>query len=135
LRDNEVLLKKITKIEDYKDKVKELYESGKSGYEIAHILCVGESTINRYLKKMGLNTTTKSKRRTDCIKNHIEKIVDLYKGGIGCYTIAKQFNCDESSVNRLLHENNVAIDNVKLYNVDSTFFEKIDTEEKAYILG
>lgn len=52
--------------------------------------------------------------------------------------ISKKFNINSSVITRALKENNIAIRNNNEYKtkaVDRDFFEKIDTEEKAYILG
>lgn len=48
--------------------------------------------------------------------------------------IAKKLNCTSSSVWRVLNKNGIDTSK-KLYNFDDTFFNKIDNEEKAYVLG
>lgn len=52
--------------------------------------------------------------------------------------IAKKFNVGTSVIRRILKENNILIKNNSFYKskkVDESFFQKIDSEEKAYVLG
>ena len=52
--------------------------------------------------------------------------------------IAKEFNVDSSVIKRILKKHNISIKNqhtLYSFDIDESFFEKIDTEEKAYILG
>lgn len=66
-------------------------------------------------------------------------LVSRYKDGESCLKLAKEFGCDIGTVlNRIRGKIDIRPDscmtNVK-YKVDEEFFDKIDTEKKAYILG
>lgn len=64
-----------------------------------------------------------------------DNIIRLYKSGLGQNKISKQTGIRKWIVNRVLKENNIFLIGSKRNNVDDTFFENINTEEKAYWLG
>jgi intein-encoded DNA endonuclease-like protein len=68
-----------------------------------------------------------------------ELIVELYNNGNGCYKIAKMFNCSPSTINNFLKKcgvkTNKTPNDYRKYTLNQDFFEKINTEEKAYFLG
>lgn len=71
------------------------------------------------------------------------EICKLYHSGKSLADIAKELNISKSMAYRCLKKNNVDtkknsshyIEKLYDYSIDDSFFEKIDTEEKAYILG
>lgn len=70
----------------------------------------------------------------------LKDICSLYEGGNSSITIAKQYNCSYPTITRLLKQYNVEIRQPTLRKrthqlIDENYFEIIDTEEKAYILG
>jgi len=69
----------------------------------------------------------------------VNKIINLYKSGISCKEIGKQFNCSKQVINTNLKNKNILIrDNShaqQKYNIDENIFSKIDSSEKAYWLG
>ena len=66
-------------------------------------------------------------------------IVEDYKNGDSTVLIGKKFNISPSTVWRILKRYDVEIRpntlNSRRYSLNESFFEKIDTEEKAYWLG
>jgi hypothetical protein len=66
-------------------------------------------------------------------------IIGLYNSGHGCYKIAKKFNCSAATINNFLKKcgvvTNKTPNDYRKYNLNQDYFEKIDTEEKAYFLG
>lgn len=68
-----------------------------------------------------------------------ELIIELYNNGDGCYKIAKMFNCSPATINNFLKKcgvkTNKTPNDYRKYKLNQNFFEKIDTEEKAYFLG
>lgn len=112
---------------------KELFESGRSIYSMEKELKISAFTIIKILNNGGVDTSRGCKIRKDPIKNHEDEIVRLYEEGKSESEIGKIFDCNASSVSRLLKRRKV---NARfLYDVDENFFETIDTEEKAYTLG
>lgn len=71
------------------------------------------------------------------------EICNLYKEGNSLTDISKKLNISKSKAYRCLRKNNIDtkknssdyVEKLYDYSIDNSFFEKIDTEEKAYILG
>lgn len=71
------------------------------------------------------------------------EICNLYKAGNSLSDISKELSINKSKVYRCLKKNEINtnknsshyIKKLYDYEIDDSFFEKIDTEEKAYILG
>jgi intein-encoded DNA endonuclease-like protein len=66
-------------------------------------------------------------------KDHA-KIIAQYKSGLSSIEIAKPYNVTPECIQYILNKYNVEM-REKKYLLRDTFFEKIDTEEKAYFLG
>lgn len=69
-----------------------------------------------------------------------ETIVKLYnEENKSIKALGKLYNCDERLISKILKNNNVNIRKGryynKIYHINEAFFDTIDTEEKAYILG
>jgi hypothetical protein len=62
-------------------------------------------------------------------------ICDLYKNGEKIKEIAKLLNVNRATVENHLHKNNVIVLNCLDKTKNENFFEKIDSEYKAYFLG
>lgn len=70
------------------------------------------------------------------------KIIQLYlTGEISCNKIAKMYNVSHQAILKLLQKHNITINKNfstemgRRYSLNTEFFDNIDTEEKAYILG
>lgn len=71
-------------------------------------------------------------------QNEIQSIIDLYITGKQQWEIAKQFNCQQTTISGILRRNNIItrIGKKITYNdVNTSFFKKINNEESAYFLG
>lgn len=118
------------------EKVHELYKQGHSAYKITKDLNLSRSTAERILQKLGYDTSKGQRRHKDgLLKDKTEKIINMYNQHIGCTTIAREVGSFDSAVNKLLKKNGVEIRPDKDINVDETFFDEVDTIEKAYVLG
>jgi hypothetical protein len=66
-------------------------------------------------------------------------IISLYLSGKDTYQILKQLSCSQTFILNTLKRNNIARRTTQSYTTkyisNDTFFDTIDTEEKAYILG
>ena len=66
-------------------------------------------------------------------------IVLAYMEGESASKLSSRFACSVPTITRLLKEQNVVLRNAserrREYRVDETFFDEIDTEYKAYVLG
>lgn len=67
------------------------------------------------------------------------KIIDLYKNGLSSLKIAKIFNCNKTTILKTLKIRGINRRPLSIakrkYFFNENYFEKIDTEEKAYFLG
>lgn len=92
------------------------------------------STNYIYCLASKLKITTKHR-----LKAEEEKIVKAYKNGDSIKTLKKKFGHDNKSLIKLLKENNCILRNRRTSHVkfkfNESYFEKIDTHEKAYWLG
>ena len=109
------------------------YNAGVSMYQMSIDLNIPLSTLARMHKKLGLDASHRSKIREDKMKDHEDEVINRYLAGKSEQSIADSFNCDNSTISRILTRNH--IETRFHYTVDHTFFDKIDTEIKAYILG
>lgn len=66
-------------------------------------------------------------------------IIDKYKSGINSIIIANDMGISETSICRILKNNNVnirlGIENKRILSINEDYFSDIDTESKAYWLG
>lgn len=65
------------------------------------------------------------------------KILELYDNGLSCYKIAKKYDCTPTLINRVIIKYGKSKTNEDYhdYTLNENYFEKIDTPEKAIILG
>ena len=63
------------------------------------------------------------------------EICRLYLGGAMIKDICPRFNLSRTSVRRILNLYNIPVIRPRKYSLDETFFETIDSEDKAYFLG
>lgn len=71
------------------------------------------------------------------ITNHSE-IINLYQDGLSSWKVAELTNCSQNSVLRILKKFDIESkpsNSYRKHNFDTTYFENIDTEDKAYFLG
>jgi len=73
------------------------------------------------------------------IKENFEKITNLYNEGLSFTKIGLQFNVSRKTIAKFLKNDNAKIKENSFYNrkynLNEKYFDVIDTEEKAYILG
>lgn len=65
-------------------------------------------------------------------------IIQMYNTGLSCKKIADQLKCSEAFISKRLKELNIVKRSNSVYrkrDFNENFFDKIDTEEKAYWLG
>jgi len=78
-------------------------------------------------------------RITETARNNEQNIVNEYTNGSPIRHIANKFHLDRDSIRAILVKNKVELtsqsDWSKRYSWDESYFEKIDTHEKAYWLG
>lgn len=110
------------------EEIVKLYEKGCSINKISKIKSISYYSVKKILLE----------RNSIIISTEIEqKIIKAYLDGMSGIKIAKIFKIDTMIVFAVLNKNNVLRDKHKMNGslVDDFFFNKIDTEEKAYWLG
>ncbi|MGL5712608.1 MAG: hypothetical protein ACRCX2_06290 [Paraclostridium sp.] len=63
------------------------------------------------------------------------KIINNYNSGLSIAKISKLMKLDRGTISKTLKENNIIIRSNRKHNFHIDFFEKIDSERKAYWLG
>lgn len=112
---------------------KRLYlEQNLSCAEIARQTGIGEATIRRRLKELGVEII----RYRQAVTLDPKTIIDLYNQEYPIWKIARMFKSSEGTISNLLKQNNIEVfrNGVKA-SFNHHIFDSIDTEEKAYWLG
>ena len=125
----------IGNIKDYEKKIVRLYENNNSASQIARKLQISLPTVIRVLK--GNNCDTSLRRTFDpnnLLKHKLNKVIELYEKGHTCNDIGRILGHTGHQVMLLLKKNKYEIRDFR-YKVDEHFFDKIDTWQKAYVLG
>ena len=124
---------------DEKSKMIELYNSGLSQSQVAKNLGCSKSCVEKVLHAFNINQRDKAyyaKAFDDVTENRI--IEDYYDNRMSIRELAKKYNCSTSPIITLFKRKGLkfnAPSTYHKYSIDEHFFDEIDTEEKAYILG
>ena len=130
-----VKMRKKPQMKEFEGEIFRLFDEGNSIGEIGRIIGIPLTTINRWCKNLGLDVSRFTTHRNEPLRNHTEEILKKYLNGMGCYLLAEEYNCAESNILKILHENNINIRGPRQFYFNERFFQKIDNEEKAYFLG
>lgn len=119
------------------EEIKKMYNDGMTAYKIGKELGFAKCSILRVLKKYGVNTSRDRKLdpNKEFLKDKIDEIITLYKGGMSQNKIAEQLGYSNGEVCKLLQKHNIDIRPVNIYNYDGSYFKAIDTPDKSYLLG
>ena len=119
--------------EETKKLIVELYKSNKySKHDIAVQCNCSRSTVTRILEKQGILSIHLSPK-LEAVENDVVK--DFVENHMYCKDIAIKYQIGETSVYRILNKNNIKRQSGCHSNCIEDFFEKIDTPDKAYMLG
>ena len=138
LKKNNVEIRRTKQADFHRDSIIKMHNEGISATKISKELKIGQNTVCRVLSKAGIDISDKQKKREDPLTNHKDEIVQMYTSGMTSTEIAKKFNCIDSSIINRLRDWNIECRPCSFYKthfINENFFEKIDTEEKAYIFG
>ena len=113
------------------DNIINLYKQGLSQQEIADIYNIHRDTVKRIFNKCGI-----SRKDKPDIFNNLEKedIVSLYINGETTISIAEKYNVSDETIRRWLNILGIKRRSAK-YHVNQNYFDVIDDQNKAYILG
>ena len=118
---------------EQKTQILELYKKNVNNTQIGILLNLNRKKISKFLKEEGLETN-----KIKITIEEEEKIEELVRAGKNITEIKKLLKRSECSVSGIIKKRgirNLVIESTKKYNYNESFFEKIDTEEKAYWLG
>lgn len=97
------------------DEVIEMYQSGLTCRTISEKYLVSESTIERCLKKNGIellnNNKRQQKQKQTFIKTNVTDIVFDYENGLSTLTISKKYSKSDETIRRILHDSGVVLRN------------------------
>lgn len=127
--------KKHGALEGRKDEILELFDSGLTSCAVSKKLGLPLNSVNRFIKKYREDYNKGSTRRDIPLDTYDNEIILWYLSGTGCYTIAKKYECNETSIRALLIRNGIDTTYTPKYTYDKNFWDKIDTEAKAWALG
>ena len=115
-----------------------LYLTGKSIQELSVMCGCGADNISEHLRKLNvpLRGWAEPKNRLQLPNSDI---VDMYQSGITSKDISKIYGCSAVKIGTLLDELEIKkrtlSEILRKYNFDESFFDAVDSEEKAYFLG
>lgn len=119
---------------DY-NKICEMYDYGYSSHDIAKECNCSIGTIYNTLKKYNKETRGYSIGILQSVK---DEVIERYKNNESIWSICNSMGLYQSKVNKIINECNIErISTSKRLNPDlnETYFENIDTPDKAYWLG
>ncbi len=109
-----------------------MYKTGIGSPTIARKFGVNPETIRLMLRKMNIN---KPITKLSVLSQKLDYIKQQYESGRSCKNIATEFNASDSTLKTFLKRHNIKLRQIKYHKIDDSYFEKIDTKEKAYWLG
>lgn len=127
----------MTKIVKYElqekiDKIIKLREEGMYQKDIAKLFNTSTSSIGRILRENNVW------HRFKLTKEDIESIKKLYSSGTAINVIARQYHKSENTIRDIIDSSGLLQTNShrhQIYEINENYFDKIDCQEKAYIIG
>lgn len=120
-------------LQDNIDDIIELRMSGVLTKDIAKIYETSPSSVTRALERNGVFT----RNLYPMTEENISVLLEEYKNGNTLKEIAIKYGVSPDTISKLLDKNNVPKRPAyrTIYSLNEHYFDKIDTQEKAYILG
>lgn len=122
--------KKLIQEDEYSNIV-DMYKSGLSQQQIADIYGVTRAPIKRILKLCGISKKDKPARFLD---DEMQDIIERYNNGMSTYEISKLYSTSDETIRCWLEKYGVDRRH-SIYTVNDYYFDNIETQEQAYILG
>ena len=119
---------------DFDQQIIQMHSEGRTTREIAKAIGGTHTGVKYRADKLGINFSANKVFNQVPIKEKAAEIISKYKSGISVAKLAAEYNYHYSTINNLFKINKVKYGRV-LNDVDMSFFERIDNEQKAYILG
>ena len=120
--------------EEEKQIWKERYLNGETARDIAKDFPqYHESTISKNIKKMGISRGKGKTFKTFSIEEDVVR--DFLTQKYYCEDLAKKYEVDVHTIYRILNEHNIPRKTGIRSSCEETYFEEINTPNKAYLLG
>jgi DNA invertase Pin-like site-specific DNA recombinase len=124
------------------DEVEDLvlwYQEGVKQQEIAKRLGVSVYIVRQLLKnnsQSGYARKSGNKFITLCnfASDDVENMIEQYQSGISAEQIGRQYGVSDDTIIKKLREHNIEIRS-RSYRLNENYFDAIDNQDKAYILG
>lgn len=104
--------------------------------DIANKYCVNKQVIYKVIKNNNVELHGGKRVLSD---EQINEVITLYNNGCVLQDIANMYNVNRWTIKHCLQENEIVLrdrsSSMLKYNIDENFFDTIDTQEKAYVLG
>ena len=120
------------------EQVNEMFELYKSGQYTQSEICkkydISISTFHAYKKRYGVENLF-CPRKT---QEEQKQVIDLYNDGYNQNEIVKITGFNRITINSILEKNNVhkrGLEDYRKYHININYFDEIDTQNKAYVLG
>lgn len=118
------------------DNIIQLYMAGNSQCAIAKMYNTYQSCIGNILKKCNIHCRHQTLNFSEA---EISQMYSMYCDRIKVEDIAQQYGIDVTSVYNLFKRNGLQVrdfaDSRREYDIDVTYFDEINTPNKAYIMG
>lgn len=124
------------RLERQESKIIQLLNQGKSAYFIAKEMECAKTSILAFMRKRDIKSNFKPKNdKNNLLKNKVELVTKLHLDGKSNTEIAVITGHSSGGMNRFINSLGLPPHPQNIYNVNESFFDKIDNEIKAYILG
>lgn len=125
-------------MEDINEMIK-LYNEGLGSYELSKKFNITPKKIRTMLKNAGIQLRCPGPVNTSKAKKLEKEMAEMYASGISSEKIAEKFGLDGGTVRRAIKRQGVEIrpstENKRIYELNDTWLDKIDSENKAYFYG
>ena len=113
----------------------EKYSTGEySVKELAKMYGISISVFHSYKKRYGVENKLCPRKTSDEINN----VIELYNNGYSQNEIVEKTGFNRITINSIIEKNGVVKrgrENYRKYHININYFDNIDTQNKAYILG
>lgn len=110
----------------------ERYSNGETAIAISKDIGVSNSTISRFVKKIGISRGRQTKKTLDIEKDVVK---DFQENNLYCEDLAKKYEVNVHTIYRILDKYNIKRQTGYHTKCDTSYFEQIDNPHKAYLLG
>jgi len=117
----------------------ELYKEGLSQQQVADKIGCSKGYVEKVLRINNIEGRCKayySKQFDDMTENEIIK--DYYENNMSIRNLAKKYDCSTAPIVSMFKRRKLSFrdpSSYKTYSINSHYFDEIDTEKKAYMLG